>query len=559
MRKITTLALVALLSVGQVQAEAFRAPDILIDSKLDFDFSGLLVSKFRMLLKNYKMKDPFVGEIKEAIVIKEDDIGEYLSGDSKTLMRDFGNAVGLNFIQADTKVSIHGFAYNVKGFSTNLKAQEQTVDGLIVGTDFSADQVNLSADKISLSLVIPGKNNSPIFNVDIINPEITASEEKLINFFTKIKIQDNADHFKLQIKQANFDKMARGLLSRPQNVELNYDRVEIPKVSLKVGNKTVNFSQAKIQNLLRENHNAIKGLLLAQIASTLKSNTTEAAFKVLEQFKVNKEFWMNTSIIDSQFKISQFSSTLSGDNLQIDMPGDFCTSQKFKLFKKDCVNNKSTKTSLSRITPKLHKDSVQNMKDLMDRGEANIVASISEDYLNKLIVATYDAGLWKSTLDENGITLGDNKMTLQLGKRGDSGTLIMDVVYTPSKMERLFTGSKQIRFPLIMDVAIRIEKHDGEPVVIIRLNGLDTTDETLINGNPKANIISTVKDIPRFKNKVAATIREKLAGLNNKDIIELRYPEFKGLGLEKVDFLSDGNGRMNAIMSLEDLLQESDS
>ena len=43
---------------------------------------------------------------------------------------------------------------------------------------------------------------------------------------------------------------------------------------------------------------------------------------------------------------------------------------------------------------------------------------------------------------------------------------------------------------------------------------------------------------------------------SHKDLIELRYPELKGLGLDKVDFLSDGNGRMNAIMRLEDLLAE---
>lgn len=559
MRKLSGIILAGLISIGQVNAEAFKAPDIIIDSKLDFDFSGLLINKFQQLLKNYKMKDPFSGHIKEPILVNESEIGEYLSGDSKALIKDFGNAVGLNFIEADTKVYMHGFAYNVKGFSTNLKASEQTHTGLIIGTDFSASEVSLSADKISLSLVIPGRNNSPIFNVDIINPEIIASEEKLVNFYTKIKILDNKDHFKLQIKEANFDKMARGLLSRPGDIELNYERIDIPKVSLKIGSKTVNFSPVKIQNLIRKNHESIKGLLLAQVAGILKSNTTEAAFKVLEQFKVNKEFWMNTSLIDSQFKIAQFTSTFQGENLQIDMPGDFCTSQKFKKLQKDCVNNKDTKTAISRLNQNMHKNSVRNMKDMMNSGYANIVASISEDYLNKLIVTTYDAGLWKSTLDENGIELGENKMSLRLDKRGDSGTLVMDVIYKPTRLERVMTGSKVIRFPLVLDVAIRVEKIDGEPVVIIRLNGVDDSDETLINGRADQKMVSTVKDIPRFKGKVASTIREKLSGLRNKDIIELRYPEFKGLGLDKVDFLSDGNGRMNAIMSLEDLLEESDS
>ena len=44
--------------------------------------------------------------------------------------------------------------------------------------------------------------------------------------------------------------------------------------------------------------------------------------------------------------------------------------------------------------------------------------------------------------------------------------------------------------------------------------------------------------------------------LNNRDIIELRYQELNGLGLEKLNFQSDGFGRMNVTMRLEDLLEE---
>jgi hypothetical protein len=44
--------------------------------------------------------------------------------------------------------------------------------------------------------------------------------------------------------------------------------------------------------------------------------------------------------------------------------------------------------------------------------------------------------------------------------------------------------------------------------------------------------------------------------LKGKDILDLRYPELKGLGLETVEFVSDGNGRMNALMKLSDLIHD---
>lgn len=537
-------------------ASEFRSPDILIDTKLDYDWSSVMVTKFRTLLKNYNMNDPFKGRFTQPIMVNQSQVGDLLPVSSKNLIRDFGNAVGLSILNAETKVWMHDFSYDVKGFKTDLKDTVTLSDGLLVDTNFSASEVNLTAKKVSLSLVIPGKNGSPVLNVDIINPVIRASEEKLVTFFAKIKIEDQKDAFKLIIQKANFDQMAKGLLANSRDIVLDYERLEIPQVSLKIGNKTINFDKTKIQQLVRNNHEAIKGILLAQAGSMLKANTVETAFKVLEQYKINKEYWMATDVLQSQIKLSHFTSAPDGENIEVNMPGDFCTLQNYDKHKQQCVNNKITQIAPTRLNRNTHGKSVEVMRDLMARGDANIVASISEDYLNKLLVATYDAGLWKEALDEAGVALGPNRVIMKLDKRGDSGTLIMDVIYKPTKLERVLTGSKQIRFPLILDVSVRVEKHDGEPVVIVRLNDVDTTDQTLIHGRPEEGVQSNVKDVPRFKGKIAKAIRSRVISLKQKDILELRYPEFKGLGLEKVDFLSDGQGRMNATMRLEDLLEE---
>lgn len=550
-KNVALLLVVGVLGSNQVHAEVFKAPDIMIDSNLDYNWSGILVTKFRTLLKNFKMADPFSNKFEEPIVIGEK-VQALLPADSKVFMKDFGNSVGLNILNGETKVSLHGLKYDVKGFKTNLKASDVFADGLVVGTDFSASEVSLSAEKISLSLVIPGRRDTPVFNVDILKPVIKSNEDELVKFFAKIKIQDHTDFYKLQIQKANFDEMAKGLVESPENVVFDYERIEIPEVALKVGTKTIQFSKEKVAGYLRSKHEAIKGILLAQVANTLQTNTTLAAFKVLEQYKLVKEHWISSQIMESQFQIANFSSTGRGSSIQVNLPADFCTSERFKLMEKKCINSKVTQITDSRLNPELHRKSMGDMKVLMNNGDANFVASISEDYLNKLLVTTYDAGLWTQTLDEAGVTLGPNKVAMRLHQKGDTGTLLMDVIYKPTPLEKLMTGSKVIRFPLALDVSVRIEKHEGDAVVIVRLNDVDTSDETLINGRPEVNMISTVKDVPRFKSKVAQAIRTRIGGLKNKDVIELRYPELNDLGLDKVDFLSDGNGRMNAIMKIEE-------
>lgn len=541
---------------GHIFANSFKAPDILIDSKLNYDWSVVLFKKYRQFLKNYQLSDPFSVRFEGPLVVNESLLDDLLPDNSKKFTKNLGRALGLNFLNAETKVTMDEFSYDVKDFKTNLHSTEPILNGLVVTSDFSASELNLHAEKLTLSLVIPGNTGSPLLAINIERPQIKIKNEKLINFFTKLKIEDNNQSFKLKLLKANFDKMAAGFFEHPEDVQIEYQDIIIPKLAIKIGDETIHFYPEKIKDLIRKNHEAIKGILLAEAAHILRTYTEESAMKIMEQFSLLKEHWIETSVLQSQFVIKNFSSSKVGDNIEIDMPGDFCTNEKYSELKALCTNNKETEISPSRITKKNHDNSIKVLKDLMKREDANIVASISEDYINKLLVTTYDAGLWKEALDEAGVTLGPNKVVMRLDTRGDSGTLMMDVIYRPTTVERVMTGSREVRFPLVLSVSLRVENHDDEPVVIIRLNGVDVSDKTLIYGRPDEKIISTVKDIPRFKKAVARAIREKVIVLSGKDIIELRYPEFKGLGLDKVDFLSDGLGRMNAIMRLEDLLSD---
>lgn len=555
MRRITSLMLTFTLLAGQVHAEAFKAPDILVDSKLDFDWSGVLVSKVRRLLKNYGISDPFKQKINEPIVVSESLIEGYLNPQSKELVSELGNLVGLNILRAKTKVTLYGLSYDIKDFKTELKATEEHKDGLVIASDFSASQLNVSADKVRLSLVLPGKNNESVLDIDIVNPVVHANEERLINFYAKVKIKDNADSYKLLMENADFDRMAQNIAESPGAIDLRYDKIIVPEISLRVGNRNLDFSPAKIEKLLKERHEGIKGLLVAQFSSLLKKGLGTSILKVIEKYEIKKEYWLDANVLKSQIGISQFTSSFTRNNLEIKMPGDFCTSEKFLSLKKGCLKSKVTQVSKSRLSNNLHLSSVDHMKDLIEGGSANIVASISEDYVNKLLVTTYDAGLWKETLDEAGVMLGPNKIFMRMDERGDSGTLYMDVLYQPKKLERIAVGAKEVRFPLILKVALRIEKHDNTPTVIIRLNDVDLSESTLLNGRADLGLVSNINSL-RFKKKIIKTITKEIGKFKNKDVIELRYPEIKGLGLDKVEFVSDGNGRMNVLMRLQDLIDE---
>ena len=128
--------------------------------------------------------------------------------------------------------------------------------------------------------------------------------------------------------------------------------------------------------------------------------------------------------------------------------------------------------------------------------------------------------------------------------------LYLDLLYTPKKIERLAIGAKEVRFPLVLKAGLKIRHEDNMPVFVVHIAEIDTSDEMLLKGRPEIGVVSNVNQL-RFKKKVLKTIRSETASLANQDVLELKYNELKNLGLETVDFVSDGNGRMNAMMSLK--------
>ena len=136
-------------------------------------------------------------------------------------------------------------------------------------------------------------------------------------------------------------------------------------------------------------------------------------------------------------------------------------------------------------------------------------------------------------------------------KGSRAGTLYMDMIYTPSKIEQIALGTREVRFPLVLKVGLKIVKEDVGPLFIIHVFEVDTTDKTLTYGKPEIGVISNIQRL-RLRHKVLAKIKEDVVSLNDKDIVSLSYPTFKGLNLEKVEFVSDGLGRMNALLRMNE-------
>ena len=559
MKRILIAGLVLLSASTFAKPQVYATPDIVVVSKLDADWSQILVAKIRKILSNFEVLDPFKYSYDGDLVIGPTEAKTLLPASSKKLLTDLGNVLGLDFFKAQAQASMHGFSYEVKGFKTDMKASENIGSDLVIKTNLSASEVYVEAGKITLSVQIRTQNGGhlPVISIDIIKPVIEAKNDNLVNLIAKLRVQNGPASYSFKIEELNLDQMVAGLSLKNGDVKIDYQKIVVPKVSIKIGDKKIDFSQEKIQKFLRNNHEGIKGILLAQLAKILRKGTADAVQSVVKNYQMPKKYWLNIPIIKTMLNFTKITNFPVSNTLQINLDGDFCTDEAFLIYKDICVDKHFTKVSSTRLTEAHYKESLVHLNEVVQREDVDLVASVSEDYLNKLLATTIDAGLWTEALKEAGIELGPNKVSLRLDKKGDTGTFILDGIYRPSRMQRLALGASVIRFPLALSVGFRIEEQNNdEPVIIVRVIAPDTSDETLVNGLPQYGFESSIGKVPRFKGKVLATIRDSVKDFMNRDIVVLPVPQLNGLNLDKAEFHSDGNGRMHGFLSLEDYNNE---
>lgn len=501
--------------------------------------------------------DPFSRKFDAPMLVTENRVNEFLSPSAKELLSELGHMLEMDFLNAKTQVTMHGFRYALKRFKTDIEeAESKNGGGLSLAAQFSASKVQVKADKVVLSLVIPGKNPLPAINIEILDPFIAAYHDKLLNFSTQLQLLDKKENFGLLLEEADFASLALGIAQNKDAVSFDMKGVNIPKVSIKIGNKELKFDQKKIEALIMSKKEALKELLLAQVSSLLTEGLAAQKLQAINEVSVKKEHWIDSSTMESMIRMSKFEGKANGKSIQLTLDGDFCTNPRYQSLKQDCLKGKATPPAKSRINENLHEGSLSEIDSMLDHGEANIVVSISEDYVNKAISTAYDAGLLDQQLKAAGVLLGPNKLFMRLDEKGaGTGTLFLDVLYSPKKLESMAVGTKEVRFPLAMKVGLKVTSEKGVPNFVLYVTDVDTSDEMLLKGRPEFGVVSNIGKL-RFKKKILDTIRKETVSLNNKDLMSLKHPKLRGLGLDKINFESDGQGRMNALVLLKPTNEE---
>jgi hypothetical protein len=537
-------------------AFSLQSPDIILDANLDHQWTSILVQKTRKFLTNYGFSDPLNSLIDEEIVVSDSEISSLTSPDAKEFMDKLSKTLGVNLLSSRSVIKVKGLKYEVDDLIPDVKVSRNNQKVSILGK-YDVKGIRVKIKEVELSFLV--KTNSeyiPLLTFKIKNPSITIDPQHLVPFKGDFEIILNKDAVNFKVLSADFKETYEFMQYNQDLIQIDLGVFEIPTITLDWGPKKIEIIPKKVEEFIKNNECEFKALITEQLAKNLRDGGGLTLFKMLEEVKFDREYWIQSDQIFSKLNIGQIASSETEKNIEVNLPADFCTANKFLIFKCVCVANKETSPFESAVQKIQYQYSLMEIKNLFFANQANIVASVSENYINKLLVATYDAGYWDASLKESGVSLGPKKMFVKFDKVGEAATLYLDLVYTPSKFQGFAVGKKQLRFPLVMKVSMRIEDRKGIPQVIFHMNEADLSKETLLSGVKEVDFGFGLQEVPRFRKMVMKEIVKKVSPYVGQDLIIIPFKELSGLGLDKVNFNSDGNGRLNAFAHLQEMAQK---
>ena len=576
--------LLTLLIVSQIAlAKSKVNPDVLVYTRTETQWNVFLLKEFRTFMTNISMNiDPYNYKHPETLIYSEDNISQFMSDDASDLLDTIGTASGIQILDVIPELSVEGLGYTVSSISPSITPVEKANGDVLLKSDVDITGIEAYASEIKLSFIITqliqGKR-VPALEVKIIEPKVVLNEGKVINFALDLLLKENRKDIELEFESGDFSRLTQAMKDDPNMIDIVYEDITISEVSVNFMGRNLTINESKIKEIISEHKPSLKVILLDQVRTLFER---DGAMQVLKHFNGTsfaRDHWIPSTseyMFPLLLGINDFSVPLEGV-LRTELKGDACTTVAFEAYGENCINNRITKTPKSTVTKAdLAYSETKIESQLKTDNDVKFIASLGEDYLNKIIATTIDFDIWTPIVEELGIELGEKGVLVKLDKTGKNATVVLDVVYDVGKVAGLALKQRKLRFPVVLDATIRAQYYDvetkdengsvvitSEPHIVFNIQDVDLDDNVLLYGHKKYGFPSNVQNVRKFlglRKLVVKKIKkelfdmdapsepEKFAKWKGTDIPPLLLPEIKDMYLEKMELDCDAHGRLNLIL-----------
>lgn len=525
---------------------AFAGEDIVFKTQFDLNSSKAMIEQLRILFKNNGFGDPYSQEIKKPISIDLTQVLNDVPSDTQRWIRELQSVLSLKLFESDYKLKVYRFNYYLEEFNSEFTPSIGINGRLEYVTKSYVRGLQLGADKISLEVELKrAQTHEPlIFSIDIIKPQFIVGPELVADLTLHWSTELIPNFVNLKFNSLDLSSLITLIARRPDLIDLKTESIEMPQVSVRVGSKEVKFDESKIDSFLTKNKEGLKKGIIDIFNARMKDRLSNI-------FKDNPKLISLPRKIpfdgDAPAILSIEKMLLVKNNiLDIRLNGLFCK-KNVPLDKEICATDAVSVRERRRIDEESFLHSLEEMDKNLTARNKNMALSVSEKLLNQLVAVTIRSGLWDKPLSKYDLILGPEQGFILAEKNGDI-SLYMDVILKLTRSQSILTGRSQIRFPLKFSIQLQILDIHEVPHLEIKVAKVETNPANLITGFPQHGLPTTVASVPRFRNKVINIIMASVSTYAGDSLLEIKLKELKGTYLHKIQFFSDGHGRVTGVL-----------
>jgi hypothetical protein len=190
----------------------------------------------------------------------------------------------------------------------------------------------------------------------------------------------------------------------------------------------------------------------------------------------------------------------------------------------------------------------REINEAISSGSSDMVLSLSEEYLNRLMHTTIQADLWNDALQKSGVALGPKGAFIVMNKQNRTPELYLDLLYTGEKkglQSIVINQRRPLRFPLRISTELEIKNVENVPHLLIRTKKVESTIDELIYGIPELDLPSHL--IRGLRKKIARMILEMTDEVNGQTAVDLDLPVLKDIDLSRTRIEASRYGRLNIL------------
>jgi len=539
------------------------AQDLFLQTRVEQNTLSSLVDKSRVLLNNADIGDHLKGVIdfKDDItfsideLIHDPDFLTFKDVFSSVFKLDLKNAViriripkigyqieelhakPLNIAVQDPILDL-GITAFIKGYTTTLN-EGLDLDLMINNPKSNKLESYLTAHLAPTTINIPNTIEPLSFNIDF---EVKRDQEFKYNL-KNYDLTSIPDYINRHIKDLS-------ITESDKKVPISSESISVNPVTVKLSNltRTLNFDTFK--PILQKKFDVIISSIISKLGLSLQDSIGPMVLKAAFSDTTRSDLIIQNDHIYTRYLTSSFSQPAS-NQLKLGVTGEVCTADLFKQFNDQCNQHVNFPAPVRVISEEDHQKANEEISESLSLGNSDLVLSMSEEYINRLLYSTIQAKLWNDTLDKQHLTLGPKGAFLIFNQRTATPELFLDVIYSgdgKGVQGLLVNKNKPLRFPLKINTSIDFINQNGIPHMIIKTNKVLSTIDEIILGVPEYDLPSHL--IPMFKKKIAKMVLKMSADIEGQTAVDMDLPILKNIDLEKTLHEASPFGRLNLFFKL---------